>query len=81
MSGLLSRELGRGGGDVSLKLWTLPVRAGTSETVLVWLQRPRNGVDVGDTESTGRRDEASKETGKVVVRHRPRLSTGPAAQS
>ena len=41
----------------------------------------KEGVDFVDNESTGRRDEVSKETGRVVVRHRPELSTGPKAQS
>ena len=30
-------------GDVSLELWTLPGEAGTSEPVVVWLQRPKVG--------------------------------------
>lgn len=47
----------------------------TSELLFVWLQSPKDRVNVGDFESTVRREEVSKEAGPVNLKHKPRFST------
>lgn len=62
-----------------LLLWTLVMWK--QGRLSMWLRSSKVGVKVGNDESSKRREELSKDTGRVVIRHRSRISTGQVARS
>lgn len=63
-------------------IWTIPWKnQGRMKLCLVWLQHHMNLDDVEDIRLIDRRGGVSEQTGKVVLRHLPELSTGPNARS
>lgn len=59
----------------------LTKKQGSLSLWLVRLQRPKKVGDVGDISSTERQGGVSRETGRVVGRNRPELSTASKARS